>query len=124
MGDFLVTLFQAIGEYSPIVAAVASVAALAMSNKTAKQVENIDIKLTSNDQAILRTKIKSLADVYIDRGYITSEELEDLDSLYDRYLACDGNSFIKKKMEIVNKLDVREHEKKESNMGCKGKKKK
>lgn len=124
MGEFLATLFQAIGEYSPIVAAVASVAALAMSNKTAKQLDEIDAKLTSNDQAILRTKIKSLADKYIERGYITSEELEDLDSLYDRYIACNGNSFIKKKMEIVNKLEVRDHVNKEPDMGCKGKKKK
>lgn len=108
MGEFLAALFEAVGEYSPIVAAVASVAALALSNKTAKQVENIDIKLTSNDQAILRTKIKALADVYIARGSITSEELEDLDSLYDRYLACDGNSFIKKKMALVDKLPVKD----------------
>lgn len=53
-------------------------------------------------------RIKHLAKSYIDRGYITVEELEDLDKMHDVYHGpLQGNGFLSELMEQVHHLPLR-----------------
>lgn len=57
------------------------------------------------DRTILYDRIKHLAKSYITRGYVTVEELEDLNRMYQVYHDRDklgGNGFLKDIMEKVN----------------------
>lgn len=62
------------------------------------------------DRTILYDRIKFLAKSYIDRDWVTVEELEDLNRMHDVYHDRDklnGNGFLKDLMETVNTLEKR-----------------
>ena len=62
------------------------------------------------DRTILYDRIKHLGKSYIDRNYITVEELEDLDRMHEVYHDEDklnGNGFLKELMEAVRALPKR-----------------
>lgn len=55
-------------------------------------------------------RIMHLGKSYIRRGYITSDEFENLhDYIYEPYISCGGNGSAKRLMEEVKKLPMREH---------------
>lgn len=108
IAEFFTFLFSEGGAFFSLIAAAAGVTAIAMVSKQGKQIQDLDSKLTENDVVILRSKIKSRADYFISRGSITSEELEEIDGLYDRYEKLGGNSFIHKKMDLIDKLPIKE----------------
>ena len=64
------------------------------------------------DRTILYDRIKHLAKSYIARGYVTVEELEDLNNMHYVYHDADklnGNGFLKEIMKAVNtSLEIRE----------------
>lgn len=63
------------------------------------------------DRTLLYDRIKHLAKSYIDRGYVTVEELEDLNRMHEVYHdpdKLDGNGFLKDLMNKVNTtLEIR-----------------
>ena len=62
---------------------------------------------------LLYDRIKHLGKAYIERGYITAEELEDLTTMHSIYHDPDGlngNGFLDAIMSIVNKLPIRKGE--------------
>ena len=62
------------------------------------------------DRTVLYDRIKFLAKSYIDRGWVTVEELEDLNRMHDVYHdpdKLDGNGFLKDLMKTVNSLEKR-----------------
>lgn len=63
------------------------------------------------DRTLLYDRIKYLAKSYIDRGYVTVEELEDLNRMHSVYHDSDklnGNGFLKELMNTVNTaLEIR-----------------
>lgn len=59
---------------------------------------------------ILYDRIKFLGKEYIDRGYVTTEELEDLTTMHDIYHdpeGLNGNGFLDSLMNSVNKLPLK-----------------
>lgn len=66
--------------------------------------------LIEADRTILYDRIKHLGKSYIARGYITVEELEDIDLMHTVYHDKDklgGNGFLDSLMTKVHALDVR-----------------
>ena len=62
------------------------------------------------DRTVRYDRIKFLAKSYIDRGWVTVEELEDLNRMHDVYHdpdKLDGNGFLKDLMKTVNSLEKR-----------------
>lgn len=63
------------------------------------------------DRTLLYDRIKYLAKSYIDRGYVTIEEMEDLNRMHAVYHDSDklnGNGFLKELMNTVNTaLEIR-----------------
>lgn len=60
--------------------------------------------------AISHDRIIWLGGQYIERGYITQDEYENLhDYLYESYSQAGGNGSAKRIMEEVNKLPIRNH---------------
>lgn len=63
------------------------------------------------DRTLLYDRIKHLAKSYIDQGYVTVEELEDLNRMHQVYHdpdKLDGNGFLKELMNTVNTtLEIR-----------------
>lgn len=62
------------------------------------------------DRTILYDRIKHLGKSYISRGYITVEELEDIDLMHTVYHDKDklgGNGFLDSLMKTVHSLEVR-----------------
>lgn len=62
------------------------------------------------DRTLLYDRIKHIGKTYIDRGYVTVEELEDLKLMHSVYHDKDklnGNGFLDTIMENVNKLQLR-----------------
>ena len=62
------------------------------------------------DRTVLYDRIKFLAKSYIDRGWVTVEELEDLNRMHDVYHdpdKLDGNGFLKDLIKTVNSLEKR-----------------
>ena len=62
------------------------------------------------DRTVLYDRIKHLGKSYIARGYVTVEELEDLERMHDVYHDPDklnGNGFLKELMNTVRKLPKR-----------------
>lgn len=63
------------------------------------------------DRTILYDRIKHLAKSYLDRGYVTVEDLEDLNRMHSVYHDKDklnGNGFLKELMDKVNTtLEIR-----------------
>ena len=67
----------------------------------------LDVLLLA-DRTVLYDRIKFLAKSYIDRGWVTVEELEDLNRMHDVYHdpdKLDGNGFLKDLMKTVNSLE-------------------
>lgn len=61
-------------------------------------------------------RIMSLGVAYIERGYITRDELENLhDYLYKPYEMIGGNGTAKRVMEGVMKLPIKEHHEEKKN---------
>ena len=77
--------------------------------------ENRELKrlvgvLVEADRTILYDRIKHLGKSYIARGYITVEELEDLDLMHEVYHNKDklgGNGFLDALMHTVHGLEVK-----------------
>ena len=66
--------------------------------------------LVEADRTILYDRIKHLGKSYIARGYVTVEELEDIDLMHGVYHNKDklgGNGFLDALMKTVHALDVR-----------------
>ena len=66
--------------------------------------------LLEADRTLLYDRIKHLGKSYIARGYITVEELEDLDLMHEVYHNKDklgGNGFLDALMKTVHALEVR-----------------
>ena len=66
--------------------------------------------LVEADRTILYDRIKHLGKSYIARGYITVEELEDLDLMHEVYHNKEklgGNGFLDALMRTVHALEVR-----------------
>lgn len=63
--------------------------------------------LVTADKIILKDRIKHLSKSYLNRGFIMSDELEDLHEMYNCYLELEGNGFLKALMDKVNGLEVR-----------------
>lgn len=66
--------------------------------------------LVEADRTLLYDRIKHLGKSYIARGYITVEELEDLDLMHEVYHNKDklgGNGFLDALMKTVHTLEVR-----------------
>ena len=66
--------------------------------------------LVEADRTILYDRIKHLGKAYIARGYITVEELEDLDLMHEVYHNKEklgGNGFLDTLMHTVHGLEVR-----------------
>lgn len=66
--------------------------------------------LVEADRTILYDRIKHLGKSYIARGYITVEELEDLDLMHEVYhnkKKLGGNGFLDALMHTVHGLEVR-----------------
>lgn len=66
--------------------------------------------LVEADRTILYDRIKHLGKSYIARGYITVEELEDLDLMHEVYHNKEklgGNGFLDALMKTVHTLEVR-----------------
>ena len=66
--------------------------------------------LVEADRTLLYDRIKHLGKSYIARGYITVEELEDLDLMHEVYHNKDklgGNGFLDALMKTVHALEVR-----------------
>lgn len=66
--------------------------------------------LLEADRTILYDRIKHLGKSYIARGYITVEELEDIDLMHGVYHDKDklgGNGFLDALMKTVHAIDVR-----------------
>lgn len=82
--------------------------------KQGEQMEEINRKLDVlflADRTLLYDRIKYLAKSYIARGYVTVEELEDLNRMHSVYHDSDklnGNGFLKELMNTVNTtLEIR-----------------
>ena len=66
--------------------------------------------LVEADRTILYDRIKHLGKSYIARGYITVEELEDIDLMHEVYHNKEklgGNGFLDALMKTVHSLEVR-----------------
>jgi hypothetical protein len=85
----------------------ASCAARGQEIRDLKRLVNV---LVEADRTILYDRIKHLGKSYIARGYITVEELEDIDLMHGVYHDKDklgGNGFLDALMKTVHALDVR-----------------
>ena len=66
--------------------------------------------LVEADRTVLYDRIKHLGKTYIARGYVTVEELEDLDQMHTVYHDKDklgGNGFLDSLMKTVHTLEVK-----------------
>ena len=75
-----------------------------------KRLEDSVNVLILADRTVLYDRIKHLGKSYIDRGYITVEELEDLDRMHAVYHDPDklnGNGFLDELMKTVHRLPLR-----------------
>lgn len=85
----------------------ASCAARGQEIRDLKKLVNV---LVEADRTILYDRIKHLGKSYIARGYITVEELEDLDLMHEVYHNKEklgGNGFLDTLMHTVHGLEVR-----------------
>ena len=62
---------------------------------------------TAGLRILLYDRLKHLAKSYIARGWITTEELEDLMQMHKVYHDLGGNGYLDKLMEQVHRLPVR-----------------
>lgn len=85
----------------------ASCAARGQEIRDLKRLVNV---LVEADRTILYDRIKHLGKSYITRGYVTVEELEDLDLMHEVYHNKEklgGNGFLDSLMHTVHGLEVR-----------------
>jgi hypothetical protein len=61
--------------------------------------------------ALLHDRIYGLSQEYIERGFVTIEEYDNLNYLWEPYSALGGNGTGKKLVDQVNKLDMKGEEK-------------
>ena len=76
----------------------------------AQELKRLVSVLVEADRTILYDRIKHLGKSYIARGYITVEELEDLDLMHEVYHNTEklgGNGFLDVLMHTVHGLEVR-----------------
>lgn len=88
-------------------AGAASCAARGQEIRDLKRLVNV---LVEADRTILYDRIKHLGKSYIARGYITVEELEDIDLMHGVYHDKEklgGNGFLDALMKTVHALEVR-----------------
>jgi hypothetical protein len=88
-------------------ASTASCAARGQEIRDLKRLVNV---LVEADRTILYDRIKHLGKSYIARGYITVEELEDMDLMHEVYHNKEklgGNGFLAALMKTVHALEVR-----------------
>ena len=107
MIDALISIMDGIGPTCSAVAAIVCCVALKQADANTKLIKHMDAKLSANDLAILRSKIKERADRCIDKSFVTEDELAELEGLYDCYRSLGGNSFIVTLMEKVLKLPIK-----------------
>ena len=107
MIDALISIIDSIGPTCSAVAAIVCCVALKQADANTKLIKHMDAKLSANDLAILRSKIKERADRCIDKSFVTEDELAELEGLYDCYRSLGGNSFIVTLMEKVLKLPIK-----------------
>lgn len=75
-----------------------------------RNLERLVNVLIEADRTILYDRIKHLGKSYIARGYVTVEELEDIDLMHEVYhnkKKLGGNGFLDALMKTVHALDVR-----------------
>ena len=87
-----------------------SVASCSERGEQIRELKRLVNVLVEADRTILYDRIKHLGKSYIARGYITVEELEDLDLMHGVYHNKDklgGNGFLDALMTTVRALDVR-----------------
>ena len=83
----------------------ASCAARGQEIRDLKRLVNV---LVEADRTILYDRIKHLGKSYINRGYVTVEELEDLDQMHAVYHdKLGGNGFLDALMKTVHTLQVK-----------------
>lgn len=78
--------------------------------KERAEVENMKTKLTSLEvamKALAHDKIYKLTDEYIDRGWVTLDELDNLEYLYTAYRELGGNGTGEKRYNRVQALPIR-----------------
>lgn len=87
--------------------AAASCAARGQEIRDLKRLVNV---LMEADRTLLYDRIKHLGKDYLSRGYVTIEELEDLELMHGVYHDQDklnGNGFLDELMKTVHALEVR-----------------
>ena len=107
MIEALIEITAALGPACAIISAIVGCIALKRSESNTKALKDLDAKLSANDLAILRSKIKERADRCIDKSFVTEDELAELEGLYDCYRSLGGNSFIVTLMDKVLKLPIK-----------------
>lgn len=78
--------------------------------KEKEEMDNMKNKLSSLEiamKAISHDKIYKLTDEYIDRGWVTLDELDNLEYLYTAYRALGGNGTGEKRYNRVQALPVK-----------------
>ena len=81
-----------------------------LSGEESRELKRLVGVLVEADRTILYDRIKHLGKSYIARGYITVEELEDIDLMHGVYHDKDklgGNGFLDALMHTVHGLEVR-----------------
>lgn len=114
MAELVSSLLSHAGEFGAVLAPILTAAlwkVYAKSDKRAAEfrteVRN-DVKmLKANDLSVIRSKLHDKIEMYLDRGFITYDELQTLEDLFDRYTILGGNSFIATGMARVRKLPIK-----------------
>ena len=81
-----------------------------LSAEESRELKRLVGVLVEADRTLLYDRIKHLGKSYIARGYVTVEELEDLDLMHEVYHNKDklgGNGFLDALMKTVHALEVR-----------------
>ena len=81
-----------------------------LSTQELQELKRLVGVLVEADRTILYDRIKHLGKSYIARGYITVEELEDIDLMHGVYhdkQKLGGNGFLDALMRTVHELEVR-----------------
>lgn len=89
---------------------ISCIFALVREKRAAKQKESEEFKvLREGLQQLMYDRIKYLCKTHISRGYIASNDLEDLERMHKTYHDKDklnGNGFLDDLMEAVHELDI------------------
>ena len=80
--------------------------------KSIEQNETLERQLNTQNEALKATIRNSILVIYYtqtSKGYMTTFDLSNLTELYDSYLALGGNSFVKKCVEQLMKLPIKNY---------------